>query len=39
MSVVLFPALALTLLRREGQEMGERAPMVGGYVAGGGPMH
>jgi Kef-type K+ transport system membrane component KefB len=34
LSVVLFPALALTFLRREGKEMGERTPMVEGYVAG-----
>jgi Kef-type K+ transport system membrane component KefB len=34
LSVLIFPALALTLLRREGKEMDESAPMVGGYVAG-----
>ena len=34
LSVVLFPALALIVLRRGGREMAETAPMVGGYVAG-----
>jgi Kef-type K+ transport system membrane component KefB len=39
LSVVLFPALSLTLLRREGQApAGERPAMVEGYVAGVGAM-
>jgi Kef-type K+ transport system membrane component KefB len=33
LSVVLFPALALTILRREGMEMKTSAPMGGGYAS------
>lgn len=39
LSVVLFPAISLTLLRREGQEMAENASKVGGYVSGVDPTH
>lgn len=39
LSVVLFPAISLTLLRREGQEMAESASKVGGYVSGVDPTH
>src|SRR5919108_2707172 len=38
LSVVLFPALALTLLRREGKAVEERPRMMEGYVAGVGSM-